>query len=89
MSRSPAGKRIPHRRAGDTHPVDSDGGHALNVRAGFGLEPLEQRDIARALRAEAEIIPDEQPPHPEPLHQDVADECFRALARNRASKRQT
>ena len=71
------GERGAHRRARHSNPALRNHGQDLDFAAVPLAEALQQRDIAGALRAEAEVLADEHPAGLQPLNEHPLDERFR------------
>jgi len=61
-----------------------DRGQDFDLVAAPAAETFQKRDIAGALRAEAKILADQEPPRLEPLRQHLLDEGIRRQRRERA-----
>ncbi len=73
------GQRFAHRRARNTQAVHFVALHARHIEALRRTGSVEQRVVAGALRAEAEVVADQHVARAEPGHQHLLDELRRRL----------
>ena len=74
------GERRAHCRTRHAHALLRYRRHRLQAETVFGGSRLQQREIAGAAGAEAEVVADQQPAHREPVEQHVLDEILRRAA---------
>ena len=71
---------LTHGGARHPHPVHLVTHHAGDIEAVLAAQPVQQRVVALAARAEAEIVADQHVARAQPAHQYLLDEGLRRLA---------